>query len=137
MSSAPLILFDGVCAVCDAGMTFLLDVAPGSFRYAPLQGETAAAVRARHAAQWSDDLDSIVWVDVVDGVEIVRFHSDAILAIAARLPRPWRWLAWMSWVPRPIRDVAYRGFASVRYRVFGTKDACRIPTEAEAASFLP
>ncbi len=137
MSPRPVILFDGICAVCDAGMTFLLDVAPGAFQYAPLQGETAAAIRARHVEAWPEDLDSIVWVEVSDGVEVVRFHSDAILAIARRLPWPWRAVAWLRWVPRPLRDAGYRAFAAVRYRVFGTKDACRIPTEAEAASFLP
>ncbi|MFM2163401.1 MAG: hypothetical protein RLZZ383_2913 [Pseudomonadota bacterium] len=137
MSERPLILFDGVCAVCDAGMTFLLDVAPGAFHYAPLQGETAAAVRERHREAWPDHLDSIVWVAQADGVETVRFHSDAIVAIACCLPWPWRMAAWIRWFPRPLRDAAYKAFAAIRYRVFGTLDTCRIPTEADAASFLP
>jgi predicted DCC family thiol-disulfide oxidoreductase YuxK len=131
-----LVLFDGVCVVCDAGMTWLIDHDPqGLFHYAPLQGPTAAAVRARHP-EWPDQLDSIVLVTQTDHGEEIAFHSGAILQIASHLPAPWSWIGCLRLVPRPLRDLGYRAFAAVRYRVFGVHEACRIPTPEEAARFL-
>ena len=132
-----IILFDGVCAVCNAGMRWLLDHAePGTFHYAPLQGDTAAEIRARHP-EWPAGLDSIVFVEQTAAGEQISWHSSAIFDIAAHLPAPWRWLTWLRWVPAPIRDAAYRAFAAVRYRVFGTVDSCRVPQPEELALFLP
>jgi predicted DCC family thiol-disulfide oxidoreductase YuxK len=131
-----LVLFDGVCVVCDAGMTWLIDHDPsGLFHYAPLQGPTAAAVRARHP-EWPDHLDSIVFVTQGEGGESIAFHSEAVFQIASLLPAPWSWLGCLRVIPRPLRDLAYRAFASVRYRVFGVHEACRVPTPEEAARFL-
>lgn len=132
-----LILFDGVCAVCDAGMAWILAHDPDArFAYAPLQGETAAAIRARHP-ELPADLDSIVYVEQRGGAERLSWHSTAIARIAADLPAPWSWLRWMVVIPRPLRDLGYRLFARFRYRVFGQIDACRLPTEDEARRFLP
>ena len=132
-----LILFDGVCAVCDAGMAWILAHDPGRrFAFAPLQGETAERVRRRHP-ELPADLDSIVYVEQIHGVEHLSWHSTAIARIASALPAPWSWLRWIVWVPRPLRDLGYRLFARIRYRVFGTIEACRLPTEDEARRFLP
>jgi len=69
-------------------------------------------------------------------VEQVSWHSAAILDIASSLPWPWRALTLFRWIPAPIRDLAYRAFARIRYRVFGRYDQCKIPTESEAARML-
>lgn len=131
-----LVLFDGVCVVCDAGMTWLMDHDPTRrLAYAPLQGETAAAVLARHDVP--EGLDSIVYVEQTPEGERISWHSTALLRICRELPLPWRVLALGWWVPRPLRDWAYRTFARSRYSIFGTKDSCRIPTEDEAALFWP
>lgn len=131
-----LVLFDGVCAVCDAGVQWILDHDPEQrFSFAPLQGPTAAAILARHP-ELPANLDSIVLVRQLEGGESVTTHSSAILDIAAELPSPWSALAVFRWVPRLIRDPLYRGFAAVRYRVFGKLDSCRIPSEAQVALFL-
>lgn len=132
-----LILFDGVCAVCDAGMTWIMDHDPeGLFAYAALQGDTAAAILARHP-ELPAQLDSIVYVDRTSGTETVSWYSDAVFDIAEVVPGPYRWLALFRWVPRFLRDGAYRAFARIRYRVFGTIDHCRMPSESEAARMLP
>jgi predicted DCC family thiol-disulfide oxidoreductase YuxK len=132
-----IILFDGVCAVCNTGMRWLLDhERPGTFHYAPLQGETAAAIRARHP-EWPDELDSIVFVEQLPGGgERLSWHTAALLDIAAHLPAPWSWARFLRIVPAPLRDLGYRAFAAIRYRVFGTVDACRIPQAHELAQFL-
>ncbi|HMV66379.1 MAG TPA: DCC1-like thiol-disulfide oxidoreductase family protein [Myxococcota bacterium] len=131
-----LILFDGACVVCDAGMTWILDRDPdGRFSYAPLQGPTAAAIVARHP-ELPAGLDSIVYVRRAAAGEVVSWHSAAILQIAADLPAPWRWLRWLWVVPRPVRDWGYRAFAAARYRLFGRLEACRLPREGEAERFF-
>ncbi len=132
-----LILFDGVCAVCDATMRWIMEHDPdGRFHYAPLQGPTAAAIRQAHP-QLPSDIDSIVFVTRRGGTERLAWHSTAIAQIAAELPSPWSWLSLIRWIPRPLRDLGYRAFAAIRYRVFGKLDSCRIPSESEAERFLP
>lgn len=132
-----LVLFDGVCAVCDASMQWLLTHDTGGrLHYAPLQGPTATAVRGRHP-EIPASLDSIVFVTQGPQGEQVSWHSGAILDIAAGLPAPWRWARWLRWIPAPLRDIAYRAFAAARYRVFGKLESCRIPTPDQATRFLP
>jgi predicted DCC family thiol-disulfide oxidoreductase YuxK len=133
-----LVLFDGICAVCDATVQFLLDHDPeGRFHYAPLQGDTAQAVLARHP-EIPRDLDSIIFVEKrPDGTEQVSWHSTAILRMAAGLGGPWGWLHALRIVPRWLRDPFYRGFAAVRYRVFGKLESCRMPEPEWEQRFLP
>lgn len=131
-----LVLFDGICAVCNHGMRWLLDHdRDGVLHYAPLQGPTAAAVLARHP-DLPTGLDSIVFVEQTSEGERVTVHSGALLRIAGLLPSPWRLFTGLRWVPPFVRDPLYRLFAAVRYRVFGTVDHCRIPRPDEAERFL-
>ncbi|MCH7708936.1 MAG: DUF393 domain-containing protein [Myxococcales bacterium] len=131
-----IVLFDGVCAFCDGMLQWLMDRDPqGRLSYAPLQGPTAGAIRRRHPLI-PDDIDTIVLLESRDGVERVRLRSDAIFRICELLePRP-VWLPLLSWLPRPLADFGYRGFARLRYRLFGRFDTCRIPTPEERAHFL-
>jgi len=130
-----LVLYDGVCGFCDSMVQWLLARDGGRFRYAPLQGRAAAELRARHP-EIPGDLHTMVYVEVRDGTERVHLRSDAVLAMLQELGRPWRWLAWLRWLPRGLRDLGYRLFARSRYRVFGRLDACRVPGPAERARFL-
>jgi predicted DCC family thiol-disulfide oxidoreductase YuxK len=136
-SPAPrLVLYDGVCGFCDASVRWLLARDErGRFRFAPLQGAAAAALRERHP-EIADSLDSIAYVDAGDGSERVHLRSDAVFRILAELDRPWRWLAMLRWLPRPLTETGYRIFARLRYRVFGRLDQCREPTPAERQRFL-
>ncbi|MFZ5479328.1 MAG: thiol-disulfide oxidoreductase DCC family protein [Myxococcota bacterium] len=129
----PIVLYDGTCGFCDASVRWLLahDRA-GVFRYAPLQGETAASLRARHP-EIPADIDTLV---LVEG-DRVSLRSTAVARILARLPSPWRVLGWLRVVPRPLRDLGYRAFAAVRYRVWGRVEACRVPRPEERERFLP
>lgn len=133
-----LLLFDGVCAVCDATVQWVLDHDPaGAFHFAPLQGETAAAVRARHP-EWPSELDSLVLVEQTPSGERLTWHSDAIVGLGRGLGGLYGALAAIARLyPRWFRDPAYRTFARIRYRVFGRLEACRIPEPAQAARFLP
>jgi predicted DCC family thiol-disulfide oxidoreductase YuxK len=136
-STAPrLVLYDGVCGFCDASVRWLLARDErGRFRFSPLQGAAAAALRERHP-EIGDSLDSIAYVDASDGSERVHLRSEAVFRILAELDRPWRWVAMLRWLPRPLTDLGYRIFARLRYRVFGRLDECRVPTPAERQRFL-
>jgi len=138
-ASAPsdrLVLYDGVCGFCDASVRWLLVRDKRAvFRFAPLQGATAAALRARHP-EIGDALDSIAYVEASDGDERVHLRSEAVFRILSELDGPWRHVAKLRWLPRPLADLGYRIFARLRYRVFGRLDECRAPTPAERGRFL-
>lgn len=127
-----LVLYDGVCGFCDASIQWLLRHDPhGHFRYAPLQGETAAGIRSLHP-ELPQDLDSIV---VVDGARLY-WRSEAVFQILHHIPR-WRVLALLGVLPRPVTDLGYRIVAAVRFRIWGRLAQCRIPTSDQRARFLP
>lgn len=134
---AELILYDGVCGFCDRAVQWILDAdREGRFRFAALQGETAAAVLGRHP-ELPRDVDTIVYVRRTEaGGEEVFVRSTAALHIAMRLGGAWRLFAPGWLLPRPLRDLAYAAFAALRYRLFGKLDQCRIPAPEERARFL-
>jgi len=134
VSDAPLLLYDGVCALCNGTVRFVLrrDRA-GLVRFAPLGGETATRFLAGHPELAR--VDSMIWIDARG-----RAHtrSDAALAVARQLGGAWGVLAALArLVPRPLRDAAYDLVARVRYRVFGRYDVCPLPPAASRARFLP
>jgi predicted DCC family thiol-disulfide oxidoreductase YuxK len=132
-ADAPLLLYDGVCALCNGTVRFVLRRDRlGAARFAPLQGPTAASVLARHPDLQA--VDSMVWIDAAGAVFI---RSDAILAIGRYLGGFWGAVASVvRRVPRPLRDWAYDRVARVRYRVFGKYDACPVPPAGQRARFL-
>ena len=132
-----LVLFDGVCGLCDRSVQFLLRAdRQAVFTFAPLQGETAAAIRRRHPQL--EDADSLVLVrDAGGDREQVLLRSTAVLQALAALGGIWRAVSWLRIVPRPVRDVVYDAIAKRRYRWFGKFESCRLPAAAEAARFLP
>lgn len=128
-----LVLYDGVCGLCDRSVQFLLRVdRDRALMFAPLQGETVAGLRPRHP-EISADIDTVVFLE--EGRVHVR--SRAFVRLSRYLPYPWKLLSWLWIVPAPLADLVYRLVARVRYRVFGKLDACRIPDPAERARFLP
>lgn len=134
VSSPPprLVLFDGVCGLCDSAVQWLLDHDDaGRLHYAPLQGELAAALRAANPVI-PTELDTMVFVR--DGQVYLR--SQAVLQILRELPAPWSWFSVFRVFPSFLTDLGYRLLAANRYRIFGTLEACRIPEPAQAARFL-
>jgi len=132
-----LILYDGTCGFCDSTVQWLLDHdTAGKLQFAPLQGPTAAAVRQRQP-RLPTDLDSLVLVEVAaNGRERVYWYSRAVIGICKHLPWPWRAGVALVIVPGFLRDLGYRAFAKIRYRIFGRLDACRIPSPEERSRFL-
>ena len=131
-ASGPVILFDGVCNLCNGAVRFVAQRDPrGVFRFASLQSEAGQALLRLHGLR-TGDFDSVVLVDDAG----VRTKSSAALAVAARLSGPWPALSAFRLVPRPLRDAVYDLVARHRYRVFGRTDQCMIPTPELRARFL-
>jgi predicted DCC family thiol-disulfide oxidoreductase YuxK len=137
--AAGVVLFDGVCVFCNGSVRWLAARDPRArLRFAPLQGETAAALRARHP-EIPAALETFVYVERdAAGAERVHLRSSAALRVLAQLGAGWRMLARaLAWIPAPARDLAYGAFARRRYRLFGRLDACPLPTPEWKARFLP
>jgi predicted DCC family thiol-disulfide oxidoreductase YuxK len=128
-----IVLYDGVCGLCHRTVRWLLARdREGRFRFAPLQGETAALLRARHP-EIPKNLDSVVFVEE----ERVHLRSRAFVHAARHLGRPWRWAYVLRIIPAPLLDLAYRLIARIRYRVWGRFDECRVPDAAERERLMP
>jgi len=128
----PIVFFDGVCAMCNRFVDLVLRADKrDTFRFAPLQGETARRVLA--------DLppDPERWSMVYLDERGLHDQSDASLEVYRRLGGAWRLLAAARLIPRRLRDPLYRVIARNRYRWFGRRDSCRVPTEQERRRFLP
>ena len=133
-NNGPLLLYDGVCALCNGAVTLVLKRdRHRAVRFAPLQGETAASLRRnRHDLA---GIDSMIWIDA-DGKAFTR--SAAALAAARHLGGGWAVLAALVRIlPSPARDALYALLARVRYRVFGRYDACPVPPPEYRDRFLP
>jgi len=127
----PVVLFDGVCNLCAWSVQFIVAHDDGSVRFAPLQSDAATELLERHGLD-GDYFDSLVYVD--DSGAYTR--SDGAVRIARHLDAPYRWAWHTRYVPRPLRDAAYDLLARVRYRVFGKRDSCLVPTAELEDRFL-
>lgn len=126
----PIVIFDGMCNLCNRWVDFLVRRDPeGQLRMTPAQGQTAHRLLGPNAAA----TDTIVLLDERGRHE----RSTAVLRIARRLPWPYKAAAAALIVPRVLRDAVYRVVANNRFRWWGRRDTCRVPTGDERARFLP
>ncbi len=134
----PVLLYDGVCGLCNRLVQFTLrHDHRDTFRFASLQGLTAARILERHG-QSPGDLDTFyVVTDLDQPGEHLRARSDAALFVLRELGGAWRVLAAIGGVlPKFLRDSAYKLVARNRYRVFGKFDACPLPDPKDRHKFL-
>jgi predicted DCC family thiol-disulfide oxidoreductase YuxK len=102
------------------------------FRFASLQGETAK----RMVPTYAEEAGLSTVVLITDDGEYVR--STAVARVLKRLGGFWSFLgSFMLLLPKAVRDWGYRLVSRNRYRIFGKKDSCRLPTPAERELFLP
>lgn len=129
-----ILFYDGVCGLCDQMVQFVLTRDAGAvFRFAPLQGPTAAELLPPRGADPSK-LDTVYVL--TDDDRLLR-RSRAILYACGRLGWPWKGLRAFGLLPTFLTDLGYKAVAALRYRLFGKFDACRMPAPAEKARFLP
>jgi len=127
----PTIFFDGVCGLCNKSVDFIIRHDTNRvFSFAPLQGETAAKILP---SKDITNLDTLVLSDEKG----IHYRSTAALRIAWHLGGGLTLFAAFFVIPRFLRDPVYNLIAKNRYRMFGKKDSCRIPSPEERSFFLP
>lgn len=139
---APILFFDGVCGLCNGFVDFCLARDKrGKFRYATLQGETAARLLpqagiganppgAEPSSEWMRSV--VLWRD---GKAFRK--SEAVIRVFTGLGGIWKIAALGRILPAGLRDLAYDFIARNRYRWFGKRETCRMPSPGERARFLP
>lgn len=136
-NSNTLVLYDGVCGLCNGLNQFLLKRdSNDQFRFASLQSEFSASLLKRYDIN-AVDLDT-VYVVAGYGQPSQRLlaRSDAILHVLGRLGGAWGLLRIGRALPKSLRDALYNGVARNRYRVFGKYDVCLMPEERYRKKFL-
>jgi len=129
----PVILFDGVCNLCNHAIDFVLKHEAGAeFLFAASQSEAGRRLMERSGLS-EEDVNRSIYV-LEDGR--LSSKSTAALRIARRMRSPWKWAYVFIAVPSPLRDPFYNFVARNRYRWFGKRDVCRFPTPEERARFL-
>ncbi len=134
----PILLYDGVCGLCNRFVRFILRRDRGAlFRFASLQCPFATSILARRPTNPSA-LDTIcVVLNYNEPNESILTRSDAVIFVLKQLGSFWRFCAWLlQLLPRSLRDWKYRLIARHRYRIFGRYDTCPLPSENDRARFL-
>src|SRR5260370_12749061 len=134
----PIILYDGVCGLCNRFVQFVLkrdrkDI----FRFAALQSSFAARILQRHEIN-PQILDTVYLVlDHNQPGERLLAREDASAAGLDRLGGIWRlWACLSRYAPKRFRDWRYDLLAKNRYRVFGRFQTCPLPTQQDCHNFL-
>lgn len=134
----PILLYDGVCGLCNRLNQFVLRHDPDRvFRFASLQSALAARILARHGKDPADldTLYAVVNPDQPD--ERLLARSDAAIFVLKQLGRFWRFLGFLLQLkPRFLRDWGYRIVARNRYRIFGRFETCMLPSSENRDRFL-
>ena len=127
-----IILFDGVCNLCNSAINFIIKHDPkGIFKFASLQGETGKKLLAQHNIN-PQETDSIVLIDN----DQVSVKSSAALRIAKNLNQGYPLLFGLMIIPTFIRNGVYDFIAANRYKWFGKKESCMLPTPELRSRFL-
>jgi len=127
-----IILFDGVCNFCNFWVNFTINRDKDDiFRFAALQSEAGQKLLQEYKLNVSD-FDTFVLI--VNDKHFTK--STAALKIARKLNYPVKVLYYFIFIPKFLRDLIYSLIAINRYKIFGKRDICRIPTEDEKEKFL-
>jgi predicted DCC family thiol-disulfide oxidoreductase YuxK len=128
-----VIVFDGVCHLCNRWVQFLLPRDPqGKFRFAAMQGASGKNLLLQHGLDPNDPVSFLylsggkAWTD-----------SDAIIRVLSSLGGFWKGAKLLYVLPGFLRNALYRTLARNRYRWFGKSDSCMRPAAGWEARFLP
>ncbi|WP_332647189.1 thiol-disulfide oxidoreductase DCC family protein [Lysinibacillus sp. 54212] len=126
-----IVLFDGLCHFCDASVQFILKRdKQARINFAALQSNKGAQLKEQYRIE--ESIDSLVFIDE----ERAYVKSDAALKIAKKLNGLWK-LAYLAvLIPRPIRDYFYDIVAKNRYKWFGQRQSCMLPTKEQRNRFI-
>lgn len=131
----PRVFFDGICNLCNASVRWLIEHdRKARFRLASLQSVAARRELEKYLPR--DQIEALPDAIVLIDEKGIHTRSTAALRIASGLGLPWSMLSAGLVVPRVLRDAVYDFVARNRYRWFGHRDACMVPTPETAARFL-
>ena len=131
-SDSPLLLFDGVCNLCNFSVKVILQhERDHEIQFAPLQSEFAQLTLGRSAATLKNS-ESIIFIEH----QQIFVKSDAVIQISYHLKPPWSWIRWIRILPRPVRDYFYDVVAKYRYSLFGKQKSCMVPSVNYKYRFL-
>lgn len=131
-NQSAIILFDGVCNLCNSSINFVIDRDPHRhFRYLALQSKKGKELMKKYNLP-SEELTSIVLIKN----KKAYIKSGAALRVAGSLSFPWPFLYGFLLVPPFIRNIVYDLIAANRYKWFGKQSACRVPTPELKELFL-
>lgn len=129
----PIVVFDTDCVLCSGMVRFVLTHERGpDLLFAGAGSATGVTLAERHGFTRADLNDTFLVIE--EGRALTR--SDAGIALARRLRRPWGWLAVLRVIPRPVRDAVYGFVARHRYQWFGRRPACLVVEPRHRSRFL-
>lgn len=128
-----IILFDGVCNLCDASVQFIYkhdkkDI----FRFVAIQSELGQKI-IKHIGVDTSKIDSIILYE--PGLSY-SYKAEAALTIAKNLSGIYSLLGYLNFIPNSIKNIVYDYVAKNRYKWYGKKDVCMLPTQELKAKFL-
>ncbi|MFC4619548.1 thiol-disulfide oxidoreductase DCC family protein [Camelliibacillus cellulosilyticus] len=127
-----IVLFDGVCNLCNKSVQFIINRdRKGYFLFSSLQSPTAKGLLDTYRIQ-SPSLSTIILIEK----DQFYTESTAVLRICKRLNGLWKGLYLFIIVPKVVRDGVYRWIAKRRYKFFGKRDTCMVPTQENQRRFL-
>ncbi|MGV0923314.1 thiol-disulfide oxidoreductase DCC family protein [Empedobacter tilapiae] len=132
MKTRKIILFDGICNLCNQSVQFVIEHDDkNQFQFASLQSDFGQNFLKENNLD-ATQFDSVVFI------EDDKFYtkSSAALKISKYLDGITSWLTIFMIVPKPLRDVVYSFIAKNRYRWFGKQESCWLPTPELKAKFL-
>ena len=128
----PILLFDGVCNLCNGAVQFVIKYGSKDvLRFTALQSEVGQQI-LEHFDLPKEDIFSVILLD--NGKIYTR--SSAALRMYKNMGGVWSLMYFFMIIPRPIRDAVYNFIAKNRYKWFGEKESCMIPTPELKSRFL-
>ncbi|MGM0805066.1 MAG: thiol-disulfide oxidoreductase DCC family protein [Bacillota bacterium] len=127
-----VLLFDGVCNLCNGSVQFILKHEKSEkLKFSAIQSEAGQKLLSQYSID-PEQTNSVILISD----EGVYTESDAVAKVAEFLKFPYNTGKYMKVVPRQIRNVFYKKVASNRYKWFGQKESCMIPTPDLRNRFL-
>ncbi|MFO7725615.1 MAG: DCC1-like thiol-disulfide oxidoreductase family protein [Oceanipulchritudo sp.] len=127
-----LVFYDGKCPFCLRWVARLLSLDRlDRLRFASLQSGWTRAFLEKRGLAHPGTGSILVWDN-----EVLRCNSEALLRIVQELPRPWRYLRHLRFLPSLLRDGLYQFIGKRRYAWYGRYDGCRVPHLADRRKFL-
>lgn len=127
-----ILLFDGVCNLCNGFVNFIIKKdTKKTFKFAPLQSKNGQELLKKFNLP-TEDFDSFVFLN--NGEYFIK--SSAGLHVLKELEGAWKLLYILILIPRPLRDFVYNIISKTRYKIFGKRNTCMVPTPDIKQRFL-